>query len=102
MGGLSDVWAEKRRRRSPAMTTEGGVGVMMTEGGIEVQLEREKQGRESESNGSARTFIGPAARGGAPPRNSVSLPKSGAPIGPDPLRGPATMARYRNIPFPAR
>ena len=44
------------------MTTEG-VEVMTTEGGVEVQLEREaRQGRERE--GSARTFIGPAARGG--------------------------------------
>ena len=37
MGGVSVVWAEKR---SPAMTTEGGVEVMTTEGGVEVQLER--------------------------------------------------------------
>ena len=36
--GVSVMWAEKRRRRSPAMTTEGGV---------EVQLERKaRQGRE--------------------------------------------------------
>ena len=38
-GGVSVVWVEKRR--SPAMTTEGEVEVMMTEGGVEVQLERE-------------------------------------------------------------
>ena len=37
-GGVSVVWAEKRRR-SPAM---------MTEGGVEVQLEWERQGRERE------------------------------------------------------
>ena len=30
------------------MTTEGGVEVMMTEGGVEVQLERERQGRGRE------------------------------------------------------
>ena len=37
VGGVSVVWAEKRR--SPAMTTEGGV---------EVQLEWKRQGKESE------------------------------------------------------
>ena len=64
VGGVSVVWAEKRR--SPAMTTEGGVEVqlererqgrererrrspaMTTKGGVEVQLERERQGRERE------------------------------------------------------
>ena len=44
VGGFSVVWAEKRR--SPAMMTEGRVGVMMTESGVEVQLEWERQGRE--------------------------------------------------------
>ena len=46
-GGVSVVWAEKRRR-SPAMMTEGGVEVMtegrvgvMTVGGVEDQLEWE-------------------------------------------------------------
>ena len=39
-GGVGVVWAEKKRRRSPAMTTEGGVEVMTTEGGVEQQLER--------------------------------------------------------------
>ena len=39
----------EKRRRSPAMTTEGGVEVMTTEGGVEVQLERKaRQGRERE------------------------------------------------------
>ena len=38
VGGVSVVWVEKRRR-SPAM---------MTEGGVEVQLEWERQGRERE------------------------------------------------------
>ena len=33
VGGVSVVWAEKRRR-SPAMTTEGGVEVM-TVGGVD-------------------------------------------------------------------
>ena len=45
VGGVSVVWAEKRR--SPVMMTEGGVKVMMTVGGVEDQLEREaRQGRE--------------------------------------------------------
>ena len=39
VGVVSVLWAEKRRRRSPAM---------MTEGGVEVQLEWERQGRERE------------------------------------------------------
>ena len=74
---------------------------MTTEGGVEVQLERERQGRER-GGGSARTFIGPAAWGGGPPRNSVSSPESGALIGPDPLRSPAVMAGNRSILLPAR
>ena len=44
VGGVSVVWAEKRR--SPAMMTEGGVEEMTIEGGVEVQLERCRQGRE--------------------------------------------------------
>ena len=84
------------------MMTEGGGEVMTTEGGVEVQLERKaRQQREKEE--SARTFIGPAARGGGGPlRNSVSSPESGALIGPDPLRGLAAMAGNCNSPFPAR
>ena len=82
------------------MTTEGGVEVMTTEG-VEVQLKRERQGRERGGR-SARTFIGPVARGGGPPQNSVSSPESGALIGPDPLRGPAAMAGNCNNPFLAR
>ena len=61
VGGVSVVWVEKRRR-SPAMMTEGGGRVMTTEGRVEVQLEREMQGRER-GGGSARTFIGPGAGG---------------------------------------
>ena len=38
VGGVSVVWGEKRRR-SPAM---------MTEGRFEVKLERERQGKERE------------------------------------------------------
>ena len=69
--------------------------------GVEEQLEWEgRQGRETED--SARTFIGPVARGGGPPRSAVSSPESGTLIGPDPLRGPAAMAGNRNIPFPER
>ena len=75
---------------------------MTTEGGIEDQLEREaRQGREKE-NGPTPTFIGPAVRGGGPPRSAVLSPESGTLIGPDPLRGPAAMAGNRNIPFPER
>jgi len=85
------------------MTTEGRVEVMTTEGGVEDQFEWEaaRQGRERRE-GSARTFIGPAARGRGPPRNSVSSPESGALIGPDPLRSPAVMAGNRSILLPAR
>ena len=39
-------------------------------------------GQQREKEGSARTFIGPAVRGGGPPRNSVMSPESGALIGP--------------------
>ena len=58
------MWVEKRRR-SPAMMTEGGVKAMMTEGGVEVmtteggvkvQLEQERQGRERER---AKAPLGP-------------------------------------------
>ena len=83
------------------MTTEGSVEVMTTVGRVEDQLEREaRQGRER----SARTFIGPVTQdgGGGAPRNSVTSPKSGALIGPDPLHGPAAMAGNRSIPLPAR
>jgi len=45
-GGVSAVWAEKRRR-SLAITTEDRVEVMTTEG-VMVQLKRERQGRERE------------------------------------------------------
>ena len=72
---------------------------MTTEGRVEVQLERERQGRER-GGGSARTFIGPAARGGGPPQNSVLSPELGTLIGPDPLRGPATLAGNRSILLP--
>ena len=47
VGGVSVVWAEKRRR-SPAMTTEGGVEVMTTVGGVEDQLERRRDRAERE------------------------------------------------------
>ena len=66
-GGVSVVWAEKKRR-SPAMTTEGGVEVMtteggvevmMTEGGVEVQLERERQGRERQRGRERMAPLGP-------------------------------------------
>ena len=54
--GVSVVWAEKRRR-SPAMT-EGGVKVMITEGGVEVQLERKARQRERERRSPAITTEG--------------------------------------------
>ena len=72
VGGVSVVWAEKRR--STAMTTEGGVEVMTTEGGVEVQLERERKGRRRASEGSARTFIGPATQGGGHPEKRCRHP----------------------------
>ena len=58
---------------------------------------------ESEKGGGTTpTFIGLAARGGGPPRSEASSPESGTPIGPDPSRGPLTLAENRNTSFPAR
>ena len=38
------------------------------------------------------SFIGPAVKGGAPPRSDALSPKSGTPIGHRPQHGPAVMA----------
>ena len=39
------------------------------------------------------SFIGPAVQGGATTQSDASSPESGTPIGPQPLHGPASMAR---------
>jgi len=79
----------------------GGVEVM-TEGGVEVQLEREaRQGRERESERTCSDLYRLRGAGGHP-KALCPPPETGALIGPDPLRGLAAMARNCNIPFPAR
>ena len=80
------------------MTTEGGVRVMMTVGGVEDQLER-----EARQGPAAPDHYRPCGAGwGGDPRNSVTSPESGALIGPDHLHGPAAMAGSSHIPLPAR
>ena len=77
---------------------------MTTEGGVEVQLEREaRQVRERERRIRSDLYRPRGAgQGGGAPQNLVTSPESGALIGPDPLRGPAAMAGSSNIPLPAR
>ena len=48
------------------------------------------------------SFIGPAVKGGAPPRSDASSPESGAPIGPRPPHDPNTTAGSGLILHPAR
>ena len=52
------------------------------------QIEREKE----KGGGTAPTFIGLTAWGGGATPKRTSSPESGAPIGPDPSRGPLTLA----------
>ena len=77
------MWVETRRqspnsRRWVAPRDEGEARA------CERKRKREKGG------GTAPTFIVLAARGEGPPRSEMSSPESGAPIGPDPSRGPLT------------
>ena len=52
--------------------------------------------------GTSTSFIGPEARGEGPCQIQTSSPESGAPIGPDPSRGPPAWAGNRLTPFPAK
>ena len=70
-------------------------------GGVDEDKARaEERQKKRKSRGTAPTFIGLAEWG--PPRSEASSPESGTPIGPDPSRGPLTLAENRNTSFPAR
>ena len=68
-------------------------------GGVDkARRERERE----EARETVPTFIALAALGEGPCRIETSSPESGAPIGPDPSRGPPTWAGNPLTSFPAR